>query len=78
MSRESHVCLVQPGVWSRWSRSRSLRYDGVGVEIFFVTLTLILIICELFKMKINNLHRIAYILSYGASVINLNLQLSKH
>ena len=35
-SSESHVL--------RWSRSRFLRYEGVGVEIFFATPTLILII----------------------------------
>ena len=69
---ESHVL--------RWSRSRFLGYDGVGVEIFFATPTLILIILYVncLKMKVNNLHQIAYILSYGVSVINLNLQLSKH
>ena len=55
----------------RWSQSRFSRYDGVRVEICFVTPNLIIIILYVncLKMKVNNLHQIAYILSYGVSAI---------
>ena len=49
---------------------------GGGVKIFFVTPKLYV---NCLKMKVNNLHQIADILSYGVRVLFiLNLQLSKH
>ena len=74
------LCLTTRGVESgtvelhalRWNRSRFFRYNRVGVEIFFATPTLILIILYVncLKIKVNNLHQIAYILSHGVSVIS--------
>ena len=65
---ESHVL--------RWSRSRFLRYDGVGVEIYKIK---IILYVNCLKMNVNNLHQIAYIVSYDVCVsLILNLQQSKH
>ena len=50
---ESHVL--------RWSRSRNIFFDP--------TLILIILYVNCLKMKVNNLHRIANILSYGVSVL---------
>ena len=74
---------LKPGAWSResleshvlrWSRSLFLRYNGVEVEVFFATptptLNLIILYVNCLKMKVNKLHQIPNILSYGVSVIN--------